>query len=513
MTNHDRAGLAPAQLAGWPEPLVAKYQRRSTVAAERNDGAGAFETSIDRQTRDNAEHADALVALEGGEVIAAYTDNGKSAYRLRANRPQFAAMIDAVEAGRINTIVVWRADRLARSWDEWAKVLPLVGARKLRVIGVKDRIDTIDAKGRADLGRAAERAREESDVLSERLTAAHDSARRTGRMRPTGKRGFGHDTPRNADGTIMRGAALVLVEAEAERVREAVRRLLAGDTPGMILRDWRAAGVVGTGGKPMSRHTFGRVVTSARIAGCRDYQGALVASPGIPPIVTESDLWAVRAIMAGRSVRHPGPRVGSLLAGVVVCGSCGHVMTASGARGRYRCVARPERPHCGRVSVAMATADDVVAEVVRGALKTREAAEAAKAEAPVPGTPVAYDALLAELDAELGRLAVDRRAGRIVEAEAEALRDAIMAERHELHLARAGAARAAAEAPVPASALVEAWGSGDLARRREVVRRLLAEVRVHPVGKGGGTRAKGAGAGRPGVTPDRSRVEPVWRAA
>lgn len=66
---------------------------------------------------------------------------------------------------------------------------------------------------------------------------------------------------------------MTVVEAEAELIRQAAQRLLAGETVGTILRDWLAQDVTTPQRNRWVASSFRRMLTSPRLAGLRVHQG------------------------------------------------------------------------------------------------------------------------------------------------------------------------------------------------------------------------------------------------
>src|SRR3712207_638802 len=65
---------------------------------------------VERQRQDCTD----LAQKRGWAVVGTFTDNDTSAYSGKA-RPQYAALMAAVEAGEIDVILAWDPDRLHRS--------------------------------------------------------------------------------------------------------------------------------------------------------------------------------------------------------------------------------------------------------------------------------------------------------------------------------------------------------------------------------------------------------------
>ena len=87
-------------------------------------------------------------AVAEGDV---YIDRSISAYKDK-HRPQLAAMLDAVEAGKYAAVIVWKLDRLTRSYNRGGDILRRIDEAGVKLIGVTEQIDTSTPIGKAIVG-------------------------------------------------------------------------------------------------------------------------------------------------------------------------------------------------------------------------------------------------------------------------------------------------------------------------------------------------------------------------
>jgi site-specific DNA recombinase len=136
--------------------------------------------------------------------------------------------------------------------------------------------------------------------------------------------------------------------AEAEAIRDAARRILEhGEPVEAIIRDWTKRRI-----KPVAadeRHNSSLVytLTSARIAGLREWQGQKYPTTQWPAILdrdTHERLVKVFADPARRA---------RLLSGIAVCAKCGHGLHHRNYKGRsesYACIKGPAQG-CSGVAI------------------------------------------------------------------------------------------------------------------------------------------------------------------
>jgi site-specific DNA recombinase len=122
----------------------------------------------------------------------------------------------------------------------------------------------------------------EATLISKRSKHAHLEEAQNGRRHSGGKRAFGERGWRrveDADGTWRTVPAVSEEQAEAERelIREAARRILAGDSLGGACLDWNEAGHTAPRGGRWTTQTLRRMLLSPRRAGLRDHHGQLLS--------------------------------------------------------------------------------------------------------------------------------------------------------------------------------------------------------------------------------------------
>lgn len=322
-----------------------------------------------------------------------------------------------------------------------------------------------------------------SDLHAER------SARRAALSETFGPRGYGHTQDRRA-----------LVEPEAEAIRDAARRVLAGETLSSVVQDWNRRGMLSTTGGPWRVNSLSALLIQPRLAGLHlNGGGAPVQKwPAIIDTVTHERLVALRS---SRGMQRRPPRR-SLLNGLMRCGRCEgnlHFLHRSETNEYYRCPA-PAAGGCSGVIVKARLAEDRVRDLVIARLDTPEYASIA---ASSDATSDDVRALAAQIDAdvsrlkELARLWGDRT---ITRSEWQLARGDIARrlESNEGALAQIESVRSVLRMAGAGRALASRWGALPLDQRRDIITAALDHVVVAPVGGMGGK-----------FRPDRMR--PVWR--
>jgi len=261
------------------------------------------------------------------------------------DRPGLQRLLADIAAGRVNTIVVYKIDRLTRSLADFAKIVEVLDARGVSFVSVTQQFNTTTSMGRLTLNVLLSFAQFERAVIGERIRDKIAGSKKKGMwMGGIPPLGYG-----------VRDRKLVIVDSE-ETVRAIFRRyaelgsvrLLKDELEarGINSKSWTSASGRCIGGKPFSRGALYQVLQN------RTYRGEIVHKgqphPGEHPPIIDQPLWdAVHAQLASnRAERKSVTRAcqPSLLTGMLLDGD-GNRMTPSyavknGTRYRYY-VSRP----------------------------------------------------------------------------------------------------------------------------------------------------------------------------
>jgi site-specific DNA recombinase len=456
---------------------------------------GEEAVALDTQEQD----ARALAKRKGWKVAEVYRDAGRSAWADTRDRPEFDRMLDDLEAGTIGGVVAWKQDRLGRRVAEVASLLDRARQIGAIVATVTDGLDTTTPSGRMAAQVVAAGAELESANTSIRVRRA---------MQARAERGDAHGGPRPFGYRRERGT-LVVEPVEAAVIRECVSRVLAGEAVGSILRDLRSRNVPTSTGKEWTRRSFVNTLTSARIAGLREYDGRELAGSW-EGIVTRETHDALRATLAPSKVRRAAPRSYFLSGGLLVCGRCGARMKGRswspadrpGRRAQYACAGAQEGNGCGGTGIIADRIDDFVASLVIARLSSPAFRARLEASAADPGVEDIYrrlsmlDAVADDLASAFGAGEVDRRAYKVAAernvAERQVLERDLRARMGERTTVLAGA-------PSTEDALRGWWDRGTVGQRHALTAAVIETIAIGPAVRG-----------RKRFDP--SRVSVTWRA-
>jgi len=168
-------------------------------------------------------------AQEGWRTLATgYDDGGFSGGNLE--RPALRQLLADVDAGKVDTVVVYKVDRLTRALTDFAKIVDRLDAAGASFVSVTQAFNTTTSMGRLTLNVLLSFAQFEREVTGERIRDKIAASKAKG-MWMGGNLPLGYDPP-----TDPLTRALVICEVEAEQVRTIFRRYLELGSVGALER-------------------------------------------------------------------------------------------------------------------------------------------------------------------------------------------------------------------------------------------------------------------------------------
>jgi DNA invertase Pin-like site-specific DNA recombinase len=468
--------------------------RTAIYARLSEDRAGEHE-NVAIQEAECREYAEQL----GWEIVEVFSDNDLSASRYsKKPRPGYQALLAAVRAGQVEAVLVTEMPRLYRRMEELLELIDLAEQTPLRRVETTDGTgyDLSTGQGVHAAHTAVSTAWLESRRLSDRARRKKKAQAREGRY-SGGPHAYGYTwTPvlKDRGGKVLEPGRLEVNEQEATVIREAVAKLLAGQSLRGVAHALNDAGHRTSTGAYWRPSNLKRVLTSHRIIGVRTHNGA--EYPGQWPAILDRETWERVGLLLNTEARFKGAakKAGRsyLLTGMIVCGYCGdHPMVGYSSadprsklsRRRYYCKSiddRGVRVGCGKVSRLAEPVEALVSEAVLQVLDSERMTEVLTVAATteeMAGLVVAYQ----ERKLKLEDLVADYASG-LLNREQLAQAKAIVEEAMEdlrRRMAKLQSGQALASVP-PGQSFREAWESADLDWRRSLVALVLDRVVLHP---------------------------------
>ena len=477
--------------------------RAAAIYCRISDDRTGEQAGVKRQEADCRK----LAKARGWRVAEVYIDNDVSAYSGKV-RPEYTRMLADIAAGSVDAVVTWHPDRLHRRPIELEQFFEVCDRAKVRhlasVAGDYD-LASDDARMTARIMGAV--SRKSSDDMARRIRRKHESLAAEGKHHGGGLRAFGYE----ADRVAIRAT-------EARAIREAARRVLAGEAMTGIVHEWNQMHLGTAGGKVWDVTGLRTVLVSARISGRREHHGQVVGKSVWEGIISAEDGDRLRAMLGSGRGRRPGPPMRFLLSGFLRCGQCAVALATSRApthaadratAGKYATIgyacsrhARSRPTACGRIRIRGTPLEALIAEMVF--VRVDSPALAARLADRQKGAKrdSALDSV-ATIESDLQQLARDFGEGIIKRQEWMTARPPL-----ERRLADASRRLDAERGTVPlhgftgkSGALRKAWADLSIDRKRAILGVVLDHITIRP-----------ADPQKPRNVFDPQRVEVHWRA-
>jgi site-specific DNA recombinase len=442
--------------------------------------------AVSRQMAD----CEQLAERRGWKVAERYVDSDISAYSGK-RRPEYLRMLDDIETGMVDAVVVYHADRLHRHPRELEDFIDLCQRTKTKIATVSGDLDLSTHEGQLLARITGAVARKESDDKSRRIRRKHEELAAAGKPSGGGTRPYGYE----ADKRTIR-------PDDAEVIRDCARRVLAGDSLRSICIDLNGRGVSTVTGKEWTSQTLRRMLMSPRISGQREHRGEIAAKAEWPAIITPRQSQQLQAKLRDPARRTNRASRRYLLTQLLRCSHCRAMLVArprADHTRRYVCATGPGFDGCGKTTVIADPVEHFIAQAVLHRLETPRLHEARK-RTPDDAKGAEWQAEIERRQAQLDDLAALWAEGEITRSEWMRARTPI-----EKHLSAAKKKLAALNRTTvllpfvdDAKALREQWQSMTLTRQHEIVVATLQHVEVGPAVRGRNRF-------------DESRLRPVWR--
>jgi DNA invertase Pin-like site-specific DNA recombinase len=442
--------------------------------------------AISRQLAD----CEQLASRRGWAVVERYVDSDISAYSGKS-RPEYLRLLGEIEAGAIEAVVVYHADRLHRHPRELEDFIDLCERTNTKIATVSGDLDLSTHEGQLLARITGAVARKESDDKSRRIRRKHEELAAAGKVSGGGTRPYGYESDKR---TIR--------PDEAEVIRDCARRVIAGDSLRSVCIDLNGRGIATATGKQWTPQTLRRMLMSPRISGQREHRGEIVAKAEWPAIITPRQTQQLQAKLRDPDRRTNRASRRYLLTRLLRCSHCKGALVArprdDGTR-RYVCASGPGFGGCGKTTLIADPVEQFVAEAVLRRLESPRLSQARKRRnSDAGGTE--WQAEIERRQAQLDELATMWANGEITRGEWLNARGPI-----EKHLTAAKKKLAALNRTTvllpfteDVKLLRDSWQSMTLSRQHQIVTATLQYIEVRPAVRGRNRF-------------DESRLRPVWR--
>ena len=237
-----------------------------------------------------------------------YDDAGYSGSTL--HRPALQRLLQDIECGAIDVVVIYKIDRLTRSLADFIRLVQVFDQRRVKFVSVTQAFDTSDSMGRLVLNILLTFAEFERELIADRIRDKVAAIKRRG-MINGGKAPYGYD---------IINRRLVVNPAEAKQVRSIFRRYLEVGSCSALSRQLNAEGMrakvhvnragVVQGGGQVSNGMIYHILKNPTYIGRVPHNGD--SHPGEHEAIVDVDNWeAAQALIAERrkfSALERGPK-------------------------------------------------------------------------------------------------------------------------------------------------------------------------------------------------------------
>jgi site-specific DNA recombinase len=303
------------------EPIVRKlrcavYTRKST-----EEGLEMEFNSLDAQR----EACEAYIASQKAQgwllVPDRYDDGGYSGGNLE--RPALKRLLADIEARRIDTVVVYKIDRLTRALMDFAKLIEVLDRNGVTFVSVTQSFNTTTSMGRLMLNVLLSFAQFEREVTGERIRDKFAASRKNG-IWMGGWAPLGYD---------IKDRKLVINPSEAADVRFMFERFARLRSVTKLIPILAAEGIKAKSGKPVEKGYLYRIISNPVYVGEAVHKGTCY--PGEHQAIIDRPLWKrvqdILKVSPRKRAAQSRARTPALLKGLIF-GPTGTAMTPSHTR-------------------------------------------------------------------------------------------------------------------------------------------------------------------------------------
>lgn len=411
-----------------------------------------------------------LAQLRGWEVVEVVDDVSYSAYTGK-KRPGWDRVVEAMRSGEIDLVLAWAMDRVTRTVRELTDIVQLGRETGVGIATVHGDYDLSSDTGKLLATLLSAVAEHEVERKGARQRLANRQRAAEGKPWTSGWRAFGFEL----DGT--------LIPAEADLIREAADKVLAGAPLRSIVREWKTLGIStprsSKGVDGWTHNGVRSILLNPRNAGLNTYKGEVIGKGAWEPILSPEThvLLVAKLTDPGRLTRKDsrGRKPSNLLTGIARCTVCKEPVTA-GTGYKSRLIYECKSYH---VSTPRDDADYIVREAFVRAVRLSR--PGLLLPMPDRGVPTQLWAELTAVQDRMNTVAESFAAGVLNAEQMETASTSLQTQRSmvEQQIAEAGA-----NLGIPTSQdQVEQFEALDLNGQRAVLSR-LAVIELHPRGRG-----------------------------
>ena len=234
---------------------------------------------------------------EGWHIVKKhYDDGGFSGGNME--RPALKQLLEDIETGKVNVVIVYKVDRLTRSLADFAKIIERFDKQSVSFVSVTQQFNTTSSMGRLTLNVLLSFAQFEREVTSERIRDKIAASKKKGMW-------MGGCVPLGYD---LKDRKLLINAMEAHTLKYIYRRYLELGCVRLLKEDLDRQDIRSKvrgqkGGRLFSRGLLYKILSNPIYIGQIRHKGTCY--PGQHEAIIEKEVWEqVQQHMASNSVEH-----------------------------------------------------------------------------------------------------------------------------------------------------------------------------------------------------------------
>lgn len=242
-------------------------------------------------------------------ILKDYADGGFSGGNME--RPALKQLMDDIDAGLIDIVVVYKIDRLTRNLSDFSKMVEVFDQRRVTFVSVTQQFNTTTSMGRLTLNILLSFAQFEREVTGERIRDKIAASKRKG-MWMGGMPPLGYDVDNRK---------LIINPDEAETVTRIFKRFIELGSSTLVVKELRLSGLTSKTwmtqeghqrqGVPIDKSLIYRVLNN------RTYLGEIRHKdnwyPGGHDAIIDADTWQTVHTILAQSSRSRGNKTKTII--------------------------------------------------------------------------------------------------------------------------------------------------------------------------------------------------------
>lgn len=234
------------------------------------------------------------------ELPQHYDDGGHSGSGLE--RPALSRLMQDIEAGKVDAVVVYKIDRLTRSLLDFVRLVEMFDRQSITLVSISQAFDTSDSMGRMILNVLLTFSQFERELIAERVRDSIRTRKRHGRIHG-GLPPFGYVAEKEGLRVDQAEASIVrFIFAEFLRTRRYTSVMTAVREAGYCSSVKLSRGGLARGGTPMSPGTVYGILRNPIYVG--QIRGHGTTYQGVHEPLIGQEIWAAAQALSEERKKH-----------------------------------------------------------------------------------------------------------------------------------------------------------------------------------------------------------------